>query len=312
MKRPQIQLGYKEPRSRHLSHTPRIRVLTASDVPAALELSSLASWNQTAEDWRLLLNLASDNCFGIEVDDRLVATATLVCYGWRLGWIGMVLTHPEFRGQGFARKLFEHILEQADKSGIRTLKLDATEQGKPLYEKYGFKSEQVVEGWGGKLSEERVCSSDVDFANWQTMDAQAFGADRVELLRALKARGECFIGKGGYLLTRPGRMASYLGPLVAETADAARELLFSYFSQRWGGAVIHNPKTARFVDPKARNSREDDREWHWDLLPENKNALAIARELGFSPKRSLTRMFRGHEMRGRDELVYATAGFELG
>jgi hypothetical protein len=53
-------------------------------------------------------------------------------------------------------------------------------------------------------------------------------------------------------------------------------------------------------------------EWYWDLLPENKDAVAIATELGFTRKRSLTRMFRGAPMRGRDEMVYAIAGFEFG
>ena len=260
----------------------------------------------------MLLDLAPDNCFGVEVDGRVVTTATLVCYGTRLGWVGMVLTHPEFRGQGLAQKLFEHILERADMRGIRTLKLDATEQGKPLYEKYGFKSEQIVERWGGKLAEERIFSSAVDFANWRNVDAQAFGADRLDLWQALKARGQCLMAKGGYLLTRPGRIASYLGPCVAETADAAGQLIFAHFSQKQKDASLQNTKPWHFSDRETRDARGECREWFWDLLPENKNALAIANELGFSRKRSLTRMFRRREMRGRDELVYAIAGFEFG
>ena len=53
------------------------RNLEINDLPAALELSTLAGWNQTADDWRLLLELAPSGCFGIEVDGRVVATATL-------------------------------------------------------------------------------------------------------------------------------------------------------------------------------------------------------------------------------------------
>jgi hypothetical protein len=52
--------------------------------------------------------------------------------------------------------------------------------------------------------------------------------------------------------------------------------------------------------------------WSWDLLPANRRAVAIASELGFTRQRSLTRMARGKPLRGRDDLVYAIAGFELG
>jgi hypothetical protein len=41
--------------------------MTVSQLPAALQLSSLAGWNQTAEDWQLLLEVASDGCFYIAV-----------------------------------------------------------------------------------------------------------------------------------------------------------------------------------------------------------------------------------------------------
>ena len=88
----------------------QLRNLNNNDLPAALELSTLAGWNQTADDWRMLLELAPDGCFGMEVGGHVVVSATLVCYGDRLGWIGMVLTHPEFRHQGFACELFERVL----------------------------------------------------------------------------------------------------------------------------------------------------------------------------------------------------------
>jgi len=60
----------------------------------------------------MLLELAPQTCFGIEQDRRLVSTATLVCYGRRLAWIGMVLTHPEYRGRGFAHALEIHAVLQ--------------------------------------------------------------------------------------------------------------------------------------------------------------------------------------------------------
>src|SRR5262245_33125882 len=117
---------------------PTIRVMEQDDVSAALLLSSAAGWNQTADDWHMLLQLAPRSCFGIEADGRIAATTTLIQHGPSVGWIGMVLTHSDYRRQGFARMLLEKTLEHAESSGIQTLKLDATDQGQPLYERLGF------------------------------------------------------------------------------------------------------------------------------------------------------------------------------
>ena len=124
-----------------------LRLLNVSDIPAAVQLSAEAGWNQTGEDWRTLIVLAPEGCLAIEVDGELAATTTLLCYGRRLAWIGMVLTKLQHRGRGFARRLLTQALAQADQMGIETVKLDATDQGKPIYEKLGFRSEQAVERW---------------------------------------------------------------------------------------------------------------------------------------------------------------------
>src|SRR2546423_5714849 len=124
-----------------------LRSMRAEDVPAAFNLSAQAGWNQTEEDWRTLLELAPKTCLAIEVDGQLAATTTLLCYGRRLAWIGMVLTKAPYQRHGFARRLLAHALEIADKMGIATIKLDATDQGQPLYESLGFRNEQEIERW---------------------------------------------------------------------------------------------------------------------------------------------------------------------
>src|SRR5262245_43062166 len=107
--------------------------LTYEDVAAAFELSEAAGWNQTQQDWRRLLALEPEGCFGCECDGRLVATSTLLCHGPELAWLGMVLTHPDYRRRGFAAQLVEAALVLAQRRGIASVKLDATDQGRPLY-----------------------------------------------------------------------------------------------------------------------------------------------------------------------------------
>src|SRR5215475_4100524 len=125
-----------------------LRTLTTADIPAAVELSTGAGWNQTAADWLALLNDSPEGCLGIECDGRLAATTTVVCYEKRLAWIGMVLTHPDYRRRGFARKLVSEAIGIAHDRGVYTVKLDATDLGRPLYKELGFSDEQKVERWG--------------------------------------------------------------------------------------------------------------------------------------------------------------------
>src|SRR5437660_4658919 len=100
------------------------RLLRPSDIPECMALKQAAGWNQTEEDWRRVLDLEPEGCFGIDCEGRLAATTTAICYGRRLAWIGMVLTDPGFRGQGLATQLMRHTLEFLDGRGLEWINLD--------------------------------------------------------------------------------------------------------------------------------------------------------------------------------------------
>ena len=270
-----------------------LRQLVVSDIPAAAGLSEQAGWNQTGDDWRLLIDLAPEGCLAIEVDGELAATTTLLCYGQRLAWIGMVLTKMSYRGRGLARRLLTQALTKADQMRIETVKLDSTDQGRPLYEKMGFRREQAVERWCRPGSSHTLSAAapveETHVKDWRVADHRAFGADRSELLERLARRSQppLFI-EGSYLLTRPGLRTRYLGPSVCKTSGTARTL-----TERALGSAVSDS-------------------WSWDLLPKNRNAVAIAKDLAFTPERHLQRMVRGRDLQAREDTIYAIAGFELG
>ncbi len=260
-----------------------MRLLVEQDTPIASKLSAEAGWNQTEDDWRMLLRLSPENCFGIDADGVLVATATLICYGKQLGWIGMVLTTRAYQRRGFARTLLLHTIARADHLGIESLKLDATDQGQPLYEALGFRVEQPVERWW-RPATDSASGASLRLANPPNHDQEAFGADRSQLLQSLAERSTLHAHSDGFCLARPGRRANYIGPCISQTREFARRSIEACANQ----------------------------ESYWDLLPQNPAALAIATELGFSPQRKLIRMVRGRDLRGREDWIYAIAGFELG
>jgi ribosomal protein S18 acetylase RimI-like enzyme len=252
-------------------------------------LSTLAGWNQTESDWKLLLNLEPEGCFGLECAGHLVATTTLVCYGDRLAWLGMVLTHPEYRRRGFARQLVGYVLKIAESKGIRAIKLDATEQGLPLYESVGFRREQEIERWSGTT---RAAASAIPNAPAASprfeLDRKAYGADRTRLLSLLAGSGHvAAAAEDGFVMSRPGAHAAFLGPCVARCTETAQLLIEQCFSGRDGV-------------------------WFWDLLPANNDAIQIAKHLGFQPRRRLVRMVKGQDVVGCQSMIYAGGGFEFG
>ena len=53
-------------------------------------------------------------------------------------YIMNMYTNPEYRRQGIAFRTLDILVNDAKKRGITQIYLEATDMGKPLYEKYGF------------------------------------------------------------------------------------------------------------------------------------------------------------------------------
>ncbi|MCZ2151506.1 MAG: GNAT family N-acetyltransferase [Bryobacterales bacterium] len=261
------------------------------DENEALVLSNEAGWNQTVRDWQRLLELTPDGCLGKRVEGRLVSTATALVYAERLAWIGMVLTTEAQRGKGFARELLGKALAYCDERGVRCVKLDATDLGRPVYARLGFVEERPVRRWirpaGPFPGKAEDLGGEVDFE----LDREAFGADRSALLRSLEGE-EVYAAPGrGYAMSRPGRLARFFGPCVARDEETARRLLGAFLERHAGEAAA------------------------WDLCDEHEAAARVAREAGFAPVRRLMRMYRGDAAGmalAAGSMIYGLAGFEFG
>ena len=200
----------------------------------------------------------------------------------------MVLTEAAKRGQGLASRLMRRALEFLDGIEVKCVKLDATEMGRGLYQKFGFVDECPAERWARAPGP----AGPVDLGPWEfdaAMDLRAFGADRSRLLGRLAAGESASIPGSGYGMGRPGSRAAYFGPCVATSVEAARSFV-AWFVARHAGETVY-----------------------WDLLPGNADAVALAEQFGFQRIRSLVRMARGQSCGSSDsQHVYAIAGFEFG
>ena len=120
---------------------------------------------------------------------------------------------------------------------------------------------------------------------WRDLDSLVFGADRSHLLERLARFNPPRSISQSYLFTRPGRVTAYLGPCVSDDQEGS---------------------------PPDRGVRtECSSAWSWDLFPRNQDAVALARDLGFSPKGISCAWPVGRNC-AKKNAIYAIAGFELG
>jgi RimJ/RimL family protein N-acetyltransferase len=229
-----------------------IRLLDESHINEAMKIKELVGWNQTEDDWRRLLKIEPQGCFGAFRDGALVGTTTTTCYNHDLAWIGMVLVHPANRRMGIATRLLRHALDYLS-DPVGTVKLDATADGQRLYERLGFHVESLVERWSGMAVPNGRIEGDVEVthlnetttAELLELDRRAFCADRSSLIKALIANASVVPAIArtkngavtGYSIARRGSQISYVGPIIATTANEAAALLDRTLDQLTGQQV---------------------------------------------------------------------------
>jgi len=276
------------------------RLLGEADIAASVRLKEVAGWNQTEDDWRRLLLLEPTGCFCATAGERVVGTTTTTSYGRDLAWIGMVLVDPEYRRLGIATRLMHTALAYLHEAGVVTVKLDATSDGRPVYENLGFKVESLVERWtavaDARGSDSRTMKLSV-ISEALSLDRQAFIADRSKLIEMLAQNfyvppmvarspdGELT----GYAFARRGTAAAYIGPLVATGTEAATSLLDGMCDQLAGQRV------------------------YLDLNTDFKTGREVLTAMGFVKQRDLIRMTYGEtSVAGTSPSIFAIAGPEYG
>ncbi len=221
--------------------------LTEADLPGMLALSAEAGWNQTADDWRLFLDLG--RVVGIrDGDGRPVASAAIMPYG-RFAWISMVLVTAPMRRHGLGTKLLNHCITALRWDGIVPL-LDATAAGEKVYLPLGFRPLGGITRWQGQggpdggsfgavlpLEESQLPAA-------VALDAAVFGAPRASLLRSFRARAPHLalrLKEHGIVVARPGRLATQIGPLAASDEGAALALLRAALARATGPVFLDVP-----------------------------------------------------------------------
>ena len=274
----------------------QIRDMTVGDIDAAAALYRSGGWGERRSFLERIL--ANPNCqllAGVR-DGAIVATGLATVNG-PVGWVGMIFVDPSQRSQGFGRALTEAACARLDEAGCKTQALIASEFGRPLYEKMGFR----IEAWYQMMEAPPLDVAPTSRPGTTLRPMRHEDVDRVGRLD-LRATGE--------------DRRSLLGPLSESgwLLEAGDELL---------GFLIGMPQAAALIAPSPRDatclldllrhlatrSRGNARA---AVVLGNEPALRQLESSGWSPTFATPRMLRGESIPWEPALIWGLLGFSFG
>lgn len=280
-----------------------LATLADRDMAGCMALSAEAGWNQMPDDWALFMR--HGNVFGLpDGDGRPVATGAIMPYADKFAWISMVLVTARRRRQRIGTAILKACCEELKRRRLVAV-LDATPAGERVYRPLGFAPMFALSRWQGHGQNPRQADgpgtdspagiramAESDLAVIGALDAAAFGAQRTFVLQNFYHRAPQFAfvtaKVDGFVLARPGRIATQIGPLVAVDERSAAALL---------GAAIAAVGGPVFLD----------------LCDRCEKLKHLLQRCGFTVQRPFLRMGLGRSAPFGDcERTYVVAGPEFG
>jgi GNAT superfamily N-acetyltransferase len=233
----------------------RIREMRSTDLEVLMQIKNDENWNQTEEDWLFLIKFYPKYCLVAVSDNKVIGTVTAINYQQKLAWIGMMLVSKKYRRLGVSKILLNTIIKGLDKCD--SIQLDATPAGVPVYKKLGFVEEYTIDRMVcSKLSVELIDMEETgyfeisnilpgDISNIVSMDKRIFGVERSELFHYLlnnkKDIGfQIKLGNHikGFVFGRKGSNYLQIGPLIADSIQNAKWLLYTIFKSVKGKSIL--------------------------------------------------------------------------
>ncbi|WP_242214213.1 GNAT family N-acetyltransferase [Bacillus cereus group sp. BfR-BA-01383] len=217
----------------------RVERLRKEKIEDIVALSSYIGWDYNREEIETIFN--SGIVYGVWNERKeLIASAAIILYGEKLASIGMVIVHPNYKGSGIGKAITNSCIKSV--SAQTPIMLIATDEGKPLYEKLGFRAVSYVSkyicnsynandhcvGNGDCMMNYEEC----DLEKIIKIDEYAFGTNRKEFLKKRIIQSEqCIVVKDnkqnvlGYGLSIQTPENKIIGPVVAKSDVVAMRIV---------------------------------------------------------------------------------------
>ncbi|MGH7307193.1 MAG: GNAT family N-acetyltransferase [Candidatus Rokuibacteriota bacterium] len=269
-----------------------IRDMRVEDVETAARF--MAIWGDKRPDLRFYLSHAQCRPLVAEVAGVVVGTGNTTFNG-ATGWMGDLFVTAEARRAGVGSALFETRMKYLETRGCQSIALLATAMGRPLYERFGFRSVSTMYHLRGRVGASKEPESRVrrpvaaDIPAIAALDRQASGEDRHHLIEAFASRGWLATDHDGvteayYLPTPWGQ-----GALVGKRSAAAELLLALYVRERTPGDAVQI-----------------------SVPGDNAAAMRYLGDRGFEVEAELTRMTKGSSIDWDPTMLWGAFGLGLG
>ena len=234
--------------------------LTAADIHTCWQLSQALRWPHREADWQQFISWAKAHgaALAVRADGQLIGCGLAWQWGHDQGSIGMVIVDDAWQRRGIGKQLFRGLLQALEG---RDVMLQATAQGRPLYESLGFSAighARQFHGHWQPPTETAPTSSlatdeltrllqPQDLPALLAYDQRERGLTRPALLQALLAQMDaderCAVSVDeqgrlcGYGILRRFGRGWVVGPLLADGADRAVALVKRLIQERTGDFV---------------------------------------------------------------------------
>jgi ribosomal protein S18 acetylase RimI-like enzyme len=278
-----------------------VRPMRPGELELVLEWARQEGWNPGLDDSLAFHDADPSGFFVGAVGEVPVGSISVVKYGDEFAFLGLYIVHPEFRGKGYGKALWNKAMAFA---GNRTIGLDGVVAQQENYRRRGFEMAYRTVRYGGipEMSDKGGGGVDVGPVTQTKLegllryDAGIFPGLRYSFLTAWcgapEKRKSVIVGGGskirGYGTIRRCFDGYKVGPLFANSPKVATALLAKLLPEAKGRPV------------------------YLDVPADNTDAIRLAEAFGLLPVFETARMYRGEAPQMPLHRVFAVTTLELG
>lgn len=222
-----------------------IRTLDLPEIETLLGWAKAEGWNPGLADATPFQAADPQGFIGCFVDGVMVAGISAVRYGSAFGFIGLYIAHPDFRGRGYGRRVWDAGIVHLEGCAIG---LDGVPEQQANYRSMGFLPDYETFRWSGtlegRLDPQIGILDEADLPALVEFDRRYFAGSRLAFLQnwlALPRRTKVLVRNdaiAGYAVSRQCHEGYKIGPLFSADTKAAR-LLLEACAVEAEGATIH-------------------------------------------------------------------------
>lgn len=273
-----------------------VRPLSLDEVRVVVDWARLEGWNPGLADADVFHATDPDGFLGLFEGNTLAAAISAVRYSPDFGFIGLFIVHPDRRGRGLGRAVWQAAISRLDGA---TIGLDGVQEQQANYARQGFVPAFRTIRYAGAAtaatSDPCVRAFAPELAAMVfAIDRRCFPADREAFLAGwLRSPHRTFVHTDGaqvdgYATLRPCWDGYKIGPLFAREVDVARRLIGATAATIPGRTIVI------------------------DVPQTNQPAVEVVEALGLAPVFETMRMYRGPAPDIAIGEVFGITTFELG